>query len=74
MTNESYTSLKSNLNAPSSDGLHEIFVPLLASKPWIRFISVVGFIMTFGAIMILGMMGMPRRYYDWSNLQNADLG
>ena len=34
---------------------------------------VVGFIMTFGSIMILGMLGMPRRYFDWSNLQNADI-
>lgn len=34
---------------------------------------VVGFMMTFGAIMILGMMGMPRRYYDYRDLQNANL-
>ena len=34
---------------------------------------IIGFIMTFGAIMILGMMGMPRRYFKYGFLQNADL-
>lgn len=33
----------------------------------------VGFTLTFGAMMILGTLGMPRRYYDWSNLPNANL-
>jgi cytochrome c oxidase subunit 1 len=32
----------------------------------------VGFILTFGAMIILGMLGMPRRYFDYSNLGNLD--
>ena len=40
---------------------------------WHFIIWTVGFTLTFGAMMILGTLGMPRRYFDWSNLQNADL-
>jgi cytochrome c oxidase subunit 1 len=33
----------------------------------------VGFIVAFGAMAFLGMLGMPRRYYDYATLQNAGL-
>lgn len=30
-----------------------------------------GFLMTFGAMAVLGTLGMPRRYYDYADLPNA---
>ena len=38
---------------------------------WHFILWTVGFTLTFGAMMILGTLGMPRRYFDWSGLQNA---
>ncbi|MFW9998395.1 MAG: cbb3-type cytochrome c oxidase subunit I, partial [Candidatus Odinarchaeota archaeon] len=32
-----------------------------------------GFILTFGSMLILGILGMPRRYYDYSNFGNVDV-
>lgn len=32
----------------------------------------IGFTLTFGSMLILGTLGMPRRYYDYLNLQNAN--
>ena len=37
---------------------------------WHFILWTVGFVLTFGAMTLLGMLGMPRRYYDYSNLQN----
>ena len=39
---------------------------------WHFALWVVGFTLTFGSMMILGTLGMPRRYFDWSGLQNAN--
>lgn len=39
---------------------------------WHFILWTLGFTLTFGAMMILGTLGMPRRYFDWSNLQNAN--
>ena len=39
---------------------------------WHFILWTVGFTLTFGAMMILGTLGMPRRYFDYTNLQNAN--
>ena len=33
----------------------------------------IGFIMTFGAMLLLGTFGMPRRYFDFTDLPNFDM-
>lgn len=37
---------------------------------WHFILWTIGFTLTFGAMMILGTLGMPRRYFDWTGLQN----
>ncbi len=36
------------------------------------FMWVIGFLTTFGSMMIIGIHGMPRRFYDYSNFGNVD--
>ncbi|MHA2333614.1 MAG: cbb3-type cytochrome c oxidase subunit I, partial [Candidatus Hodarchaeales archaeon] len=37
------------------------------------FVWTAGFILSFGSMLILGLLGMPRRYYDYSNFGNVDV-
>ncbi|MHA2173960.1 MAG: cytochrome c oxidase subunit I [Candidatus Hodarchaeales archaeon] len=40
---------------------------------WIHcFFWIIGFLITFNAMMIAGMLGMPRRYFDYSIFSNVD--
>ncbi|MHA2245128.1 MAG: cytochrome c oxidase subunit I [Candidatus Hodarchaeales archaeon] len=60
-------------------GFHNFF-PEMTGKmynrklAWIHCLSwIVGVIITFFAMMIVGILGMPRRYFDYSNFSNVEL-
>jgi cytochrome c oxidase subunit 1 len=60
-------------------GFHNFF-PEMTGKmyhrklAWIHCFSwIVGVVITFFAMMIVGILGMPRRYFDYSNFSNVDL-
>lgn len=59
MTNEHYTAPSASLEN-TQVGARELLQPLLATKPWVRLCSIVGFVMTgfmvlAGIFMIIGM-------------------
>jgi cytochrome c oxidase subunit 1 len=41
---------------------------------WVHcFAWIIGFFITFNSMMIAGMLGMPRRYFDYSNFATVDI-